>query len=204
MRTTFFGLETARRALFAQQRALDLTGHNIANANTPGYSRQVARLEATDPFTMPSFLRPGIPGQIGTGMEIAAIERMRDAFLEGQIRYESQALGRWEVRRDQLSQVELIVNEPSDTGVRGALDAFWKALQDLSKNPENGATRAVVVQKAVALTNVLNHTYLQLEQLRAAVDEAVAVKVDRIDTLATQIAELNDKIARARAVGDNA
>src|SRR4030042_852404 len=76
MRSTFFGLETARRALAANQRAMDVAGHNIANANAPGYTRQQPVLSATAPYTLPSFVRPAGAGQVGTGVAVMEIRRL--------------------------------------------------------------------------------------------------------------------------------
>ena len=147
MRSTFAGIETAYRALQANQLALDITGHNIANANTEGYSRQVATFSATAPYTNPAFNRSATAGQIGTGVEVAYITRMRDMFVDLQIRQENHALGRWTARYENLHQLELIYNEPSETGIADALDQFWTALQDLANRAENTSVRAVVQQR---------------------------------------------------------
>ncbi len=118
MRSTFFGIDIARRALQAQQRALDVVGHNIANANTPGYSRQVAIQATTPPYTYPSRHMPTGAGQVGTGVQITAIRRVRDEFIDMQLRNETESVGRWQARRDALHQVELIFLEPSDLSLR--------------------------------------------------------------------------------------
>ncbi|MBO8126914.1 MAG: flagellar hook-associated protein FlgK [Firmicutes bacterium] len=203
MRSTFMGLETARRALMAQQIGLETTAHNIANANTPGYSRQVVQIQAATPFSPPSWISPAIPGQIGTGVEVAAIQRMRDAFLDGQIRQETSSLGRWETESGLLNQIELIYNEPSDSGIRNAIDGFWQALQDLSINPESGSARTVVLRRGEALADILNHTYTQLEELRDSINEDIAVRVTEINTYAHKIAALNKQIVDATSVGDH-
>lgn len=204
MRSTFFGLETARRGLFAFQQALDTTGHNISNANTPGYSRQVVRLSETTPFSPPSFSRPSMAGMIGTGVEVASIERMRDEFLDTEVRNESQSLGRWETRRDLLAEVELIYTEPSDSGIRSSLDAMWTSLQNLANHPEDGEARSVVKQTAAAFADTVRHTYDQLSELRKSIDQSISVKVDDINRIASQIANLNDQIMKANTAGLNA
>lgn len=203
MRTTFFGLETARRALMAQQLGLETTAHNIANANTPGYSRQVVQLQSTTPFSPPSLLRPQIPGQIGTGVGVGAIQRMRNAFVDTQVRQETSSLGRWETQRDLLMQVELIYNEPSESGIRNSLDAFWQSLQDLSLNPESGSARTVVLQRGQALADLLNHTYTQLKDLQSSVNDTIEVQVGEVNTYAKKIASLNRQIVEASSMGDN-
>lgn len=203
MRSTFFGLETARRALMAQQMGLETTAHNVANANTPGYSRQVVQLEASTPFSPPSWIRPEIPGQIGTGVSVASIQRMRDAFIDTQIRQETSSLGQWETQRDLLNQVELIYNEPSESGLRNALDGFWQSLQDLSLNPESGSARTVVLQRGQVVADLLNHTYSQLKELRESVNHEVSVRVGEINAYGQKIAALNKQIVEATSVGDN-
>ena len=94
MRSTFFGIDIGRRALQTQQRALDVMGHNIANANTPGYSRQVAIQATTQPYTLPSRHMPVAAGQVGTGVYVAAIKRVRDEFIDMQLRNETESAGR--------------------------------------------------------------------------------------------------------------
>lgn len=201
MRSAFFGIEIGRRALFASQQVLDVTGHNIANASTPGYSRQVVRLTETTPFSPPSFARPKLPGMLGTGVEVASVERMKNQFVEDELRAESQATGRWETRRDLLSEVELIAAEPSESGLNSALNAFWTSLEDLSVHPDQGAARSLVAQRGAALADSFRHTYAQLSQLQDSINNSVAVKVDEVNQLVSQIANLNDQIMKAAAAG---
>src|SRR3972149_10113707 len=86
MRSTFFGLEVALRGLPAQQQALETTGHNIANANSVGYTRQQAIMKSTTPHPDMGLNRPASPGQFGTGVEVTEFRRMRDLFLDSQVR----------------------------------------------------------------------------------------------------------------------
>src|SRR5699024_5086225 len=81
MRSTFMGLETAKRGMYAQQSAIYVTGHNIANANTPGYTRQRVNFKPSEPFPGASMNRPQIPGQLGTGVEDDSIQRIREKFI---------------------------------------------------------------------------------------------------------------------------
>src|ERR671921_2659993 len=107
MASTFLGLETTLRGILAQQLALDTTGHNIANANTPGYTRQSATLATTDPYTVPSVSRPPQAGQLGTGVTVAEYTRVRDSFIDIQLRAQTMRQGAAEATRDGLQQVEL-------------------------------------------------------------------------------------------------
>src|SRR5690625_3167035 len=134
--STFQGLELARKALFAQQGALYTTGHNIANVNTEGYSRQRVNFETSTPFPVPSRVQPKIPGQLGTGVEIGTVQRIRDKFLDMQFRAEHSRLGYWDTKQEALSRMENLLNEPSETGLSNRMDLFWQSLQDLADHPE--------------------------------------------------------------------
>src|SRR6266508_5442358 len=117
--STFLGVETALRGLLAQQRALDVSGHNIGNANTVGYSRQQVDLSPTTPF-----LDIG-HGQIGTGVDVNGYQRARDQFIDIQLRAQSMQLGQSEARQEGLAQVESNLNEPSDNVISNLLERYW-------------------------------------------------------------------------------
>jgi flagellar hook-associated protein 1 FlgK len=203
MRSTFGGLETTLRAIQAQRLALDLTGHNIANTDTPGYSRQVARTSATAPYCVPTMNRNTVAGQIGTGVEIDAIERMRDEFLDRQLQYENSSLGWWTTRQSGLEQLEVIFQEPSETGLAAQLNNFWSLLQDLSVRPDDANVRTPVLETAENLADTIRHTYHQLENFQKNLDQEARVLVERINSLATKIAQLNKEIVQVVGVGQN-
>ncbi len=204
MRSTFFGLEIGRKALQTQQRALDVTSHNIANANTEGYTRQRAIMETTTPFAYPSFNRLYGAGQLGTGVQVAEIKRIRDDFLDLQFRTENAATGEWEIRKNTLQKLEVIINEPSDAGLRTVLDQFWESLQTLSTRPEDLSVRATVRQRGIAVADTFNHMNRQLIELQQDLDASMRIKVEEINNIATQIASLNDQIVKVEVSGDNA
>lgn len=201
MRSTFFGIELTRRALFAQQRAMDVASHNIANANDPAYSRQRAEMVATAPYAPPGTAPAGVAGQVGTGVWVQAIERVRDAYLDGRIRSQGQLSSYWRVQRDTFEQIERIFNEPTDQGIRVALDQFWQALQDLSVTPDSMAVREVVVQRGKLLAEAVGTVFRQLEALRLDLDTSLGLKVDRLNALAADLARLNRQIAQVVASG---
>ncbi|MGF9711153.1 flagellar hook-associated protein FlgK [Paenibacillus naphthalenovorans] len=204
MRSTFHGLETAKRSLFTQQAALQTTGHNIANANTAGYSRQVVNMNASRPIEAVGMTRSNVPGQLGTGVEFGSITRIRENFLDNQFRNENKSFGSWSVRQDTLEKLEKIINEPSDTGIRTVIDNFWKAWSDLSKDPENTDGRKIVRENALALADAFNATSKQLNDLSADLTENINVKVSQINTIASTISNLNKEIQRVEGIGDNA
>lgn len=187
----------------AHQMALDITGHNIANADTPGYSRQVANLTATAPYTLPSLQRTTTAGQMGTGVEVARIQRMRDEFIDVQIRHESSAQGRWKARQSTLEQLEVILNEPSEEGIAAYLHKFWSALQELADRPDDPAIRQVLYETAVSFTDLIRQTHSQLKTLQRDLDQQAQIIGERINSLAQQIAAVNEEIGKVISVGDD-
>jgi flagellar hook-associated protein 1 FlgK len=193
-----------RRALFTQQRALDVTGHNIANANTEGYTRQIADMSASLPYTVPAFNSPVTPLQVGTGVDITALRRVREGFLDAQIRKETSTFGYWESKRDALKKIEVILREPSDNGLRTVMDQFWSSMQELSKNPESEGVRALVRETGITLANTFNQLSKQFTDLQTDADTSIGIKVSEANNYASQINALNKQISVLQAAGQNA
>ncbi len=201
MGLSFLGLEIARRALLASRQAMDVIGHNVANANTPGYSRQRAELKTTPPFPEVTSLDFRQVGQLGTGVEVTAISRLRDLFLDRQYRDQASAAGRWETRDQTLAEVEAVFNEPSDISLRAALDRFWNSWAELANNPESLAARQVVLQQGVALVEAFQNVDRQLKALGDNLNAGVETKVSEINVLAELLASLNAQIGAAAGAG---
>ncbi|MBB3852545.1 flagellar hook-associated protein 1 FlgK [Parageobacillus caldoxylosilyticus] len=201
MLSTFHGLEAAKRGMMTQQAALYVTGHNVANANTPGYTRQRVNFVTTEPFPAPALNRPQIPGQMGTGVTAGSIERVREYFLDIQYRGENNKLGYWEARADAVAKMEDIMNEPSDSGLAKTMDQFWQALEDLSVNPENEGARSVVRQRGLAVVETFHYLANSLSQIQADIGTQIGVTVTQINSLAKQISELNQQIASVEPNG---
>lgn len=198
---SFLGFEIAKRAMIAHRQAMDVSGHNIANAKTPGFSRQRVNLRTTTPIPDGTGRDSAGLGQFGTGMEIAGITRLRDLFLDKQYRDQASGLGNWSTRDQVFGEVQQIFAEPSDTSLRTVLDQFWQSWQSLANNPENLAARETVKQRALAWINALQAADRQLGDMRANLDASVAAKVNEVNTLATQIASANERIAYALGAG---
>ncbi|WP_025678761.1 flagellar hook-associated protein FlgK [Paenibacillus massiliensis] len=203
MASTFHSIETAKRSLNTQSTALATTGHNIANANTEGYSRQVVRMVPSLPMEAYGMFRATAPGQLGTGVEFSAIERVRQSFLDDQYRNENTSVGSWSVRYDSLSKLETIMNEPSDTGIRKVLDNFWNAWSDLSQDPENITNRKIVKETTLALTDAMNQVSKQLDALTSDLTNSVNLKATEISSLLQNVADLNNSINKLEILGDN-
>ncbi|WP_315372806.1 flagellar hook-associated protein FlgK [Paenibacillus xylanexedens] len=204
MTSTFHSIETAKRSLFTQTTALSTTGHNVANANTEGYSRQKVNMQASIPMEPFAFLHSTTPGQLGTGVEFDSITRVREKFLDDQYRNENTNFGSWSIQRDTLEKLEAIVNEPSDTGFRTVMDNFYKSWSDLSKNPEDVTARRIVKETTLALTDAMNQISRQLDNLNKDLDNNIEVKANEIQGYLGNIANLNSAIVKVESLGDNA
>ena len=203
--SSFMGLQTSLRGLLAHQQALNTSGHNIANANTLGYSRQEAVLSAMHALTVPA--NSGVTGagaQLGTGVDVTAIRRIRDGFLDIQFRTANMQLGDAAARSGSLEQIELSFGEPSSTGVNELLTRFWNAWSDVANAPEPAAARTAVVRAGASLASALQTIHQQLTTIAAQAQD----EYDRItgangdvELWARELAQLNDTIAHAVTVG---
>ncbi|HHX23591.1 MAG TPA: flagellar hook-associated protein FlgK [Thermoanaerobacterales bacterium] len=199
MHSSFLGIEIAKKALFAQQRAQQTIAHNVSNANTPGYSRQRVILESTH-----AAYGMGFNWQLGTGVKIADVNRIRDDFTDRQYRNENSALGQWDIQSDMLKQVESVFNEPSDIGISSVLNEFWKGLETLAGNASSQEARETVKERGITLSNTINHAFTQLRDIVNDINYNISVKVNEINSFARQIAKLNTQIQQTQIGGASA
>lgn len=204
MRSTFFGLEIARKALAAQSRALDVTGHNIANQATPGYSRQRAVLTATNPYTVPGMHNSTSAGQIGTGVQVSTIYRLRDSYIDYQLRSQNQYLGKAAAENQTLDRVEGIFSDLQGGGIKNAIAQFFNAWQDLSRDGANETVRAIVQQRAVAVADMFRHVDSQLQDVIDDISHGISLTVVDINSIVDRIAALNAQIQTNELGGKNA
>lgn len=203
MDSSFAGIEIGKRSLFAHNRALTTVGHNLSNANTEGYSRQRVEFTASDPLYRPDLTRAETPGQIGQGVDIASVTRVKDELLEGRIVANGSGEGYWQTRDKYIKQLEQVYNEPTELSLRGRMDQFWNSWQELSNYPEQTAAREAVIEKGQALADGVRLRYQQLNQVRTVLNEEVGVQVAKVNDITTQIAALNVEIVKVKAEGDN-
>ncbi|BAU26556.1 flagellar hook-associated protein 1 FlgK [Aneurinibacillus soli] len=206
MTSTFSGLEIGKLGLFAQQTALNTTGHNISNANTEGYTRQRVNMEAMPAFPYPSAVNNRSAGQVGTGVWVSSIERLRTAFLDLQFRGENKNAGEYGARTDTLEKIENILNEPTDSGLQKTMDDFWGAWQQLSANPKDTSAREVVRQKATTMTESFAFIQREMIQQQNNVNEDIGTKTTEIqgylDTVAKLNAQINDIVPHGYTPND--
>jgi flagellar hook-associated protein 1 len=191
----FDALAMAKRSLMSQQWAQMITGHNLANVNTPGYSRQRPDLEA---FGKPLEV-PG--GLIGMGADVTEITRMRNRYVDQQVMTEQQNNGFLQFQSAGLSQVETILGETSGGGLSGVLDEFWTCWSDVANDPENSAARVSLQMKGQELAQNLNGVYQNLQAQSRDLDTQLSSMVGQINQMSTQIANLNVAISDAVSQG---
>ena len=201
MRSTFMGLEASKRGLFTQQTALYTTGHNISNANTLGYSRQRVNMQATPGFPTAGLNQPIYPGHLGTGVETGSIQRIRSEFIDRQYRQETNQFGYWESRTKAISQMEDIINEPSEFGLDKAFAQFWKGLQDVGNKPADAAARKVAIGLAKHLAESFNTIDTQLKTIQGNLGKELGVSTTQINTILKEIAAVNKQIQEVEPNG---
>jgi flagellar hook-associated protein 1 FlgK len=180
----FIGLS----GLQAQQSALNVVGHNIANANTPGYSRQVAGLTPNQSLSQ---------GQVyfGTGVSLTSVQGVRNKFLDMQIFRETSKQTGASDRDTYVNAVSTTLGDTSSTGLAAQIQSFFQGFQNLAAQPESTALRTNVVGQAQTMITSLQTQYSMLDDQRNSADQAVGSLVTQVNTLTDQIAQLNQQIA---------
>ena len=187
----FSALSSAKLGLLAQQLAIEVTGQNIANVETEGYSRQDVTFEANTPRHA---IKYGSMHQIGTGVRVAGIERAHDQFLFEQIMDEGDLTGSTEVKKEIFEQLEILFNEGSGRSLNDALSSFFASIHDLATNARGLPERADLVSKAEHLASTFNQTGKQLFTIQRNIDATIETEVVEINSLTTQIGKLNESI----------
>lgn len=198
----FGGLEVGKRALSTMQAAVNIVGNNIANASTPGYSRQQVIMGNTDPIVLPVGALNNPMVSIGTGVAVENVIRARDRYIDKNLRSATSDLGYHDLLNTKLNAVEATFNEPSDKQISGQLDDFfssWNQLQ--TPDPSNAGARAQVRATALVLSDSIRSKYESLMNLRAEINTEVADRVDLINSDGAALANLNLKIAGQSLMG---
>lgn len=198
MSGSFDALNIASGALQAYQRALDVTGNNISNVNTQGYSRQkvnFAALQGSDGYGLH-------PYQLGNGVSIESVSRIRDMLLDGSMNSAQSDLGKFSSLAAALNSVQGTIPEPGDNGISAALNKFFDAWSGLSANPGDPAGKLQVQMAGQALTQRVRSTYAALQQQKDQIGSQITNTFDEIDRLSAQIGDLNKQIASKGADGE--
>jgi flagellar hook-associated protein 1 len=195
----FGALRIALSGLYASQRGLDVTGHNISNVNTDGYSRQTVSTVANSGPLTPALFSKWNDG--GFGVTIQEVTRARDVFLQARSYLEHGADTSLKTTQTTLSRIEQLIGEPSDTGIQQQLADFWSGWQDVSNNPGDLASRTQLVQLAQALTTTFNKDASELHQMNTDALTQLTTTIDEVNTTAANIAQLNGSIQSAQVAG---
>ncbi len=187
-------LSVARTALNSHQVAIETAGHNVANAQTEGYSRQRVEYAA-------NFPQQWSYGSVGTGVVVADVRRARDALLDVTVRRESGGEAAASARRELLGAVEEVFGEPSETGLANAMDAFWSSWSDLATNPTSRAAKSVVLQRGGAAADTLNSFDARLGELRTQTTQRLDDSLTAVNGLAARVARLNGQIVGTEVGG---
>ncbi|MET0105111.1 MAG: flagellar hook-associated protein FlgK [Sedimenticola sp.] len=186
---TIFGIGTS--GLLAYQQALTTVGHNVANANTEGYSRQRVNMATRTPEITPA-------GWMGNGVDAVSVQRFYDDFVATQIRSTQSAASKLEVTHDYASRLDDLLADP-DAGLDPAIQDFFNALQELSDYPGSAAARQVVLAEAEALADRFVFFDRMYDQLRQDILSEMGEAVAEINALAANIADINDAIVKAES-----
>jgi flagellar hook-associated protein 1 FlgK len=197
--SNIYGLLTiGQSALMTQQKAIDITGNNIANVNTPGYSRQRLTIKQNSPVRIDNLtMSTGVTADVG-------IQRFYDQFLGAQLNGENENLGRWEAQKQALEKAELMFDDAESNGLSNAMSEFWNSWQDLSNNPSGVAERTSLVSAGQYLASTFNQTYNNLQDLQQDIDTHVTNIVGDVNDMVDRIAELNRKVVQVEVTGHNA
>ena len=197
MASSFFGINIGQQGLYTAQTNLNVTSHNISNADTDGYSRQYTVQSATRPMGI-----AGKRGMLGTGSEVTNVLQHRDSYLDDKYWDMTNELGEYEIKDELLSQMEVIFNEPSDYGYSEYFNDVFDALQKLSTNPGDPTFLNAFTGSLENFTTYLNDVGNQLSTVQEDANYGIGNSVDQINYFAQQIATLNHQIANLELTGN--
>lgn len=199
MASTFFGLSIATSGLYASQASMNTTAHNIANANTNGYTRQQTVLKANQAISTNNTY-----GMIGTGVNTVSITQLRDSYYDVKYRTNNAIYGNYSTKEYYMLSIENCISEVNADGITASFNEFYTALQELSKDAGDDTKRTQVASMAQGFTEVVNAMYNTLSKLQSDCNEEIKTSVDQINALAQQIASLNKQINTIEMSGQNA
>ncbi|WP_433371087.1 flagellar hook-associated protein FlgK [Actinoplanes sp. CA-142083] len=199
MASSFGSINTALTSLYAQRRGLDVTGQNIANANTEGYTRQRVRMQAQT-----GSLNPGVYStteQVGTGVTVAGVERGRNTYLEERGRTEHANSAYLSSQKATYDGIESVLAEPSDTALQARLHDMWDGWNDVANNWQDPSTRTALIERSKTVAITLNDTHAALSNQFKSQNGEMGAYVDQVNSMASSIADMNHEIVIAQQAG---
>jgi flagellar hook-associated protein 1 FlgK len=187
-------LDIARWSLYSSQLAIEVSSHNIANANTEGFSRESLLIEPNVPITVG-------PGQIGTGVKATEVVREYDSFLNEQITLKKSKYYYWETQKGAMEEIETIFNESDEYGINELMGEFWNAWSDLSNNPDGIPEREALIAKTESLVQLIGDMDYNLREYQRYLDSSIRGSVNQINAIIKQITDLNKQISSVEIDG---
>jgi len=200
MRGSFFGMNIALSGLFTAQRNQNTIAHNTANMQTVGFSRQTTIQSASSPIRLYNKT-----GMVGTGVDILAVTRMRDFYLDQKIWYQKTVQGAWAQKAGLVDQIQFRIQGGADgMGYNAVTNDFYSVLQELSKDASNMSIRSVAKEQATTMTTYFNNLAENLEKLQEDINFDVKAKVELINSIGHRIETLNRQIYEVEILGERA
>ncbi len=194
MPTIFDALNIGVSGLYVSKTAIDVTGNNVANVNTPGYSKERVDI-------LPSMPLVEYAGVFGTGAEVSQVISTRNELIDKRVRSANEQMNYYDKLNNTLDEVQSVFNEENGVGLKGALEQFFNAWHALSLNPDLETARQQVIEKGLTLSKAIKDAYSSLQQIRDGLDNEVGYTITEINSLSKRIAQLNYEIAKAE-LGD--
>jgi flagellar hook-associated protein 1 FlgK len=189
----FVSLQTALSGLRATQAKMDTIGHNMANVDTPGYTRQIVDLTEAAPYQ-------SVSGWMGAGVDVTGITRARDAFLDARVRSSSDTQAGFQTRADLLQRTETVLGEPS-SGISGPLAAVWSAFENAASSPSDSGARTAALSALGNLTTRIQQVSSGWSQIAGDVKQSLSASVTDVNDKLGQLAKLNQAIGSASSSG---
>ncbi len=185
----FDGLYIGKSGLYVNQTAMNVTGNNVANVNTPGYTRESVDI-------VPSYPLFTHPGTLGTGAEVLQIVSARNELIDKRVRAAYQDEAYYDRLNSTLDEVQSVFNEENGVGLKKALEEFFNAWHALALNPDLETARQQVIEKGKTLASSINDSYNSLSRIRDGLDQETSFIADEINSLSQRIAALNYEIKK--------
>ncbi|MDR3091180.1 MAG: flagellar hook-associated protein FlgK [Clostridiales bacterium] len=199
MKSSFFEFHVASSGLFTAKANLQVTSHNVANAQTVGFSRQYAEQRACWPLTFYNG-----KGMIGTGSEVYGVGQHRDFYLDKKYWSERGVLGEYSVKKTQMQAMESVFNDISENGLTGVFNSFWDCMQQLSENSGDSTYRTNLLQAAQSVISLVRLEASAFQKQQQDINSEVSAVADKINSIGQQIASLNRQIYQYEMDGSKA
>lgn len=200
MPSTFLGLNTGLSGLSYYQATLNTTAHNISNADVKGYSRQTVGSKASVPIRVRNS-----SGMMGTGVEMTGIDQQRNVYYDTKYRKAEAKYSEYEAKKEQITQLQTYLNEmQSETGYTKLLARLDSAMQDLASSPSDATYRTQFIQAVGNFTDLVKETATNYQNSQRDINNEVAIHVDTINSIASQIYTLNQQIMNIETRWGNA